>query len=133
MDDKEELKGYDEYYNILNEYSKERIEYDDMLNSIKKFRQEAWKVVPGSKSGDYRGKKYSKFEMEEKLRIISNVYSTELSIRKAKTDNYLKEIELKRKLAGEDKDDDTKYSDVVALAKSLEKLEGKKFNPSFDG
>jgi len=124
----------EKYSKLLESFANERIEYDGMLDSIKKFREEAFKVVPSAKSSDYRNKssKYSKFEMEEKLRIVSNTFSTELSIRKAKSDNLVKEIELSRKISGEDKSEESKFADIMALAKGIERLEGKRVSPVFD-
>jgi len=114
---------------LVEAYSKERVEYEEMLACLKKVRGKADEILDNltpKKGQDYRQKgadKYSKFAMEEKMKTLSSLLTTELSIRRVKTENVIKEIELRNKLDKETVTFD--IEDIGMLAKQLEKIEAK--------
>lgn len=121
----------DDYKKLISDIRDNRKGYDDMLESISELRKKSSEILPEPPK-DFRAKtKYSKFAMEETMKAISNIFSTELSIRKAKEIGIKTEIELRRKISGEDSDLDDSRSKINDISDALEKMFGDKV-PDFD-
>lgn len=115
-----------EYDELLEELTKNRKELDGMLETATEFRKKVDTIIPDNT--DFR----KRYLVEEKMKLITSIFSTELDLRKQKENSIKNEIELRRKLTGAEIDDEQKYNDAVKLAKALEQLEGKKV-PKFEG
>lgn len=132
-DDNEDVNEIDNgdgvYNNLLNEIRENRKEYDSMLKSISELRKRTSEILPepSKESTDFRNKnKYNKFAMEETMKAISNVFTTELSIRKSKENSIKLEIDLRRKLSGEDEGDEINSTQIAKISKVLESLGSEK-------
>lgn len=119
----------DIYNELLQDIRKNRLGYDDMLESISEVRKQVPEVLPKPilDSKDFRTKeKYNRFAMEETMKAMSSIFTTELSIRKAKEVGLKTEFDIRRKLAGEDNDSELSKANIDIIAKQIELLYGKK-------
>ena len=114
-----------EFEGLLNELTNNRKELDDMLITSTTFRKKIDTILPADT--DFR----KKYLIEEKMKLITSIFSIELDLRKQKESSIKNEIELRRKLSGAEKDDQELFADSIMLARALEKLEGKKI-PKFE-
>jgi len=114
-----------EYSVLLDDLSNNRKELDSMLETATTFRKRIDTVIPDNM--DFK----KKYLMEEKMKLIVSTFGIELDIRKQKEASIKNEIELRRKLSGEETSVEEMYRSAEWLAKQLEKLEGKK-TPVFD-
>jgi hypothetical protein len=115
------------YEQLIDKLTINQSEYENMLTEIVETRKIVNQLFP--KKLDY-GKK---FLMEERMKAITGVFDTELGIRKQLEASIKTEIELRRKLSGEEvTDKEMIYSDAKELAKAIEKLEGKPIKHNFD-
>lgn len=122
----DEINSDGVYNELLDEIRDNRKEYDSMLNSIAELRKKTCEVLPEpmKNSNDFRNKnKYNKFAMEETMKAISNVFTTELNIRKSKENSIKLEIDLRRKLTGENESEEVQQKQIEKIAKVLEKME----------
>lgn len=102
-----------EYNNsLLNEISENRQALNGMLTTIQSIREQTTELLP--KSTDFK----NRHMMEEKIKAISSVFGVELDIRKQKENSIKVEIELRRKLGGED--DKISFDNIQDLAKAIE-------------
>lgn len=130
MSDQVELNE-DECNELISDLRNNRKGYDEMLNTIAEFRKHSAEILPEPPK-DFRAKtKYSKFAMEETMKAISNIYSTELNIRKAKEYGIKTEIELRRKLSGKENSLEESKETINAIATELEDMFGDAI-PKFD-
>ncbi len=114
-----------EYSVLLDDLTKNRKELDSMLETATTFRKRIDTVIPDNM--DFK----KKYLMEEKMKLIVSTFGIELDIRKQKETSIKNEIELRRKLSGEETSVEEMYRNAEWVAKQLEKLEGKK-TPVFD-
>lgn len=120
----------DSYTPLINDLAKNRTELDDMIKDLRLFRKAAVESLTGKDLNDvkvdFRDKgKYSKFKMEEMLKMISSFYSTELSIRKQIDASLEKQFLLMKKVTGDDNESILTSTDIASIARQIEKIEGK--------
>ena len=116
------MDSNEKYDELISEITKNRVEMAEMLDSAVTFRKQINGMIPTTT--DFK----KKWLLEEKMKLIVSIFNIELDIRK-QTDSSLKsEIELRRKVSGEEqiKSVEEVWADASALSKALEQLEGKK-------
>lgn len=114
-----------EYSGLLEDLTNNRKELDSMLDTATTFRKRIDTVIPDNI--DFK----KKYLMEEKMKLIVSTFGIELDIRKQKEASIKTEIELRRKLSGEESSAEELYRNAEWVAKQIEKIEGKK-TPSFE-
>ena len=118
IEEKEENQGLDPIFQkLIGSLSENRESLEEMLETVSEARKQIKILFPDKV--DFKNKR---FYMEERMKTISGIFSIELDIRKQKEQSIKAEIELRRKLAGEDdkRSLEDLYQDSVALAKALE-------------
>ena len=96
---------------LLKELGDNRQSLHGMLDDLKTFRGKLEQLLP--KQLDYR----NKFMMEEKMKLVTNVISTELSIRKQIDDSLKNEITIRNKV--EDTDEGLSRSNLEQIVSAL--------------
>jgi len=119
-------KNDDLYIGLIEEIRTNREEMGEMLKTATQFREQVNTILPSTT--DFK----RRYLVEEKMKLITSIFGVELDIRKQRETSLKTELELRRKISGEE-DDRSKnavYNDAIALAKAIEKYEGKK-QPDF--
>ena len=111
----------DEYDGMLLEIRENRKALDSMLETASTFRKKVGENVPDVT--DFK----KRYLMDEKMKTVATIFGLELDIRKQKESSLRTEIELRRKLTGQDQKNSL---DVNEISKAIEKIEGKKL-PTF--
>lgn len=110
----ESNQNNDSYTKLLNEFSESREALKKMLQDVENCKQSVLKDV--TTSNDYR----NKYAREERLKTLSSFFDTEIKIRQEYGRSILSEIDVRRKLEMNDKDD--MELDIREIAKQLSKL-----------
>ena len=105
------------YDSLLVELRKNRSELSgDVFPKIIKFRENIDAILPDSK--DFK----NRFALEQKMKSITYIINSELSIRKQIDDSIKLEFDLSRKTSGED----TTEINISKLAEAIESIEKNK-------
>ena len=110
------------YETIISDIKKNREELSEMLDAAVAFRKQVNQIIPPST--DFK----KKWLIDEKMKLVVSIFGVELDIRKQKDSSLKSELELRRKIAGEEnsKPEESVWKDAATLAKALELVEGKK-------
>jgi len=96
---------------LLEKLGNNRVSMEDMIKDVQSFRKKIEDILP--KKIDFR----NKFIWEEKMKTVSGVLATELSIRRQIDDSIRNEINIRTR---RDIDDDESRDFYEALSKKLE-------------
>ncbi len=110
------------YNKLIEELKQNREEMAEMLDAAVSFRKQVNQIIPPST--DFK----KKWLVDEKMKLVVSVFGIELDIRKQRESSLKTEIELRRKISGEEmtKAEEVMWRDASTLAKALEMVEGKK-------
>lgn len=122
MSEEEDFEKIENIYDeLITEIRENRNQMSEMLETAIEFRKRVSEIIP--KNSDFK----NKWVLEEKMKLIVSIFGVELDIRKQKEASLKSEIEMRRKISGDDeKNADANAKDVIQLAKAIEILEGKK-------
>jgi hypothetical protein len=117
----------DIYKRILDDICENREELKGMISDLKVVRGDIIETLPGTDKKDFRDKeRYNKFAMEERIKALSNFFTTELNIRKQLEISLEREFNIIRKLSGEEKDSrEITAEDIEMLVEKMEEISGK--------
>lgn len=115
------LDGLTNEIELLKQLSSNRDELDNMLETVSKTREQVFQLFPATT--DARGK-LNRFALEMRLKSVSTIFDTELSIRKEKNNSIKLELDIRKKLFGTDENED-QQDRIDKLTEALESLERK--------
>ena len=110
------------YNEIISEVRTNRDGLENMLATAVEFRKQVNALLPATT--DFK----KRYLVEERMKLVTAVFGIELDIRRQRESSLKTELELIRKVSGEEdsKASSLLYADAVELAKAIEKMEGKK-------
>lgn len=97
---------------LLEDLAKNRASLHEMIDDVSEFKKKMTELLP--KSLDFR----NKFIWEEKMKTISTILGTELSIRKQIDDSLKSEIGIRTKI--EDSGDESGRDLIEAISRKIE-------------
>lgn len=115
-------ENQEEYSKLINEIRQNREEMSEMLDSAVQFRKQVHQIIPPTT--DFK----KRWLVDEKMKLVVSIFGVELDIRKQRDSSLKTELELRRKIAGEEdsKPEESIWKDANILAKAIEINEGKK-------
>lgn len=122
----EEKNKYD---GLIDEFSNQREALKSMIVDLEKFKNKVDMILP-----ENIDKRYMRF-FEEKIKTVTELFKAILDIRKEITKITKDEFEIRRKISGEEEDDDIDgVIDIKKLADRIENLRKKndKLEQKFD-
>ena len=103
--------------NLLNEYIEHRAAIKSMISDLEKLKEKIETILPESLDKRY------KFFFEEKIKTITQLFSSLLDMRKEISKSVKDEIELRRKITKETDRDDSGFEDLLDIRKIANKVE----------
>jgi hypothetical protein len=103
--------------NLLNEYIEHRSAIKIMIVDLEKLKDKIETILPEKMD------KRFKFFFEEKIKTITQLFSSLLDMRKEIAKSVKDEIELRRKITKETDKDDSGFEDLLDIRKIANKVE----------
>jgi len=103
--------------NLLNEYIEHRTAIKLMISDLEKLKEKIETILPESLDKRY------KFFFEEKIKTITQLFSSLLDMRKEISKSVKDEIELRRKISKEVDKDNSGFEDLLDIRKIAGKVE----------
>ena len=105
---------------LLSEYIEHRASIKIMITDLEKLKEKIETILP-----EKMDKRY-KFFFEEKIKTITQLFSSLLDMRKEIAKSVKEEIEIRRKISIKDSDN---FEDILDIRKIAEKVEQFKTSP----
>lgn len=106
----------DVYDELIDEFKKQRLAIQSMLDDLEKFKNKIDSLLPESLD-----KRYIRF-FEEKIKSVTELFKVMLDMRKEIIKNTKDEFELRRKLNSSDDDTDIGIFDIKKIAERVDNL-----------